>query len=280
MLEHRLETFPDPSTASLGDDEPSEAHGRMWLEILRFIRKWYCPTPLRRLYHRPDLRHAHGAHLGAHPSPPRLHPRPDRLWFHNPKGVQLVISTLDAVVPIRFIGFMGLVLIVAPTITHDHPHLVRGAATRFIGIDGTNYINHLRLAARSLWLYHEQVCGQRPRLKDLGAADLVVLLASSPDLFTHPWLRWMNPYYHTLRNWRRWHAAAYAYVDLERAGALDRDAGLHGFQPNRVYNVEMLEEVLASEAGWMIIPREAWWNLKFSGGSVDSKRPGLLPWFW
>ncbi|KAK3343857.1 hypothetical protein B0T25DRAFT_309592 [Lasiosphaeria hispida] len=185
-------------------------------------------------------------------------PSPSTILGSITRGAQYVVRLLDKLSLPQFIGWAGLALIGAPIIAGGHLHLLSRLASRAIGVDGTNYIQHLLDIACSLRQYRKHACSQQPRLQDLMTADLVVVLAPFPDLFTHPCMGWVNCWYHTLRDWRRWHAAAYAYVELERIGALRHDATDRGYRPVGVYEFDMLEKSVPGELGWKFAPREVW----------------------
>jgi hypothetical protein len=68
---------------------------------------------------------------------------------------------------------------------------------------------------------HNKPCPlRREQLADLDKGAVLLRLSTYPDLFTSPFLGWLNSMYLTYRVWQRWKAASVVFAELERDGKL------------------------------------------------------------
>jgi hypothetical protein len=84
----------------------------------------------------------------------------------------------------------------------------RGSSAGLEAYDDRNNVSYAPVSKRMGWL---------------NKGWLVLRLAPYPDLFTSPWLRWLNPIYSTFKDWQRQRTAARAYCELWHEGKLRAD---------------------------------------------------------
>lgn len=89
------------------------------------------------------------------------------------------------------------------------------------------------------------------RMGWLNKGWLVLRLAPYPDLFTSPWLRWLNPIHSTFMDWQRRRTAAMAYCELWHDGKLRADI-------HHICQFEYRRAALAEDTEYTFLEVDLW----------------------